>query len=329
AAALATADTATQAEALPVLRQALGAASADERTAAALALAAMRPTLDASDRDVIARLLADPGDSVRAAAARAVGALSATAFHSGAPVGLGALLSDEAWNVRAAAADALGCYGARVSAEDRGALRAALADPDETTRQAAALALAQVDPDGARTLIGELLQAVKTRRAIGALTPLAQRRELEIYAAMERPSWTVVARVSAWLSAETHWATQLGACALIERWRYAPMAARSRLLWLSERASSPAVRAAARMGLRAALAESPDLEPAPPDGISDLRDLPESGPQNEASHTPRALSALKLRAAPDLATPGLAATTLASPAGDLALRLDANEGKTA
>lgn len=258
-AALATMDATGQAEALPALRLSLGAA-ADQRATAALTLAAMRLTLEASDRNTLTRLLGDPDDTVRAAAAQAVGALSATAYRDGPPKALGALLGDPQWRPRAAAAEALGQFGALVSAVDRAALRATLADPDETTRQAAALALARIDKHGANALVGELLAVVKARRATGVLTPLAQRRELEVYAAMERPTWTIVARVASQLDSATEWTVLLDCCALIARWRFALEAARRWLLEQSAQAANHDIRAAARLALRLALADSPDLE---------------------------------------------------------------------
>jgi len=144
--------------------------------------------------------------------------------------------------------------------------------------------------------------------------------------------------VASWLSAGTHWATLLGACALIERWRYAPMAARVQLLWLSERAGSSAVRAAARAALLATLSRSPDLESALSDAIPDLPDQSEAPRSSARDDTPqalRALSAVKPHGAPttsDGARGGAqddASVAIASPAADLASRLDASEGKTA
>lgn len=271
-AALTTLDAEGQAEALPMLTALLVAESAEQRTAGALALAAMRPTLAAPDRDTLTALLTDADDATRAAAARCVGALAKTTFHGEPPMALSALLGDQTWEARAAAAAALGAFGARVNATDRSALRATLADPDETTRQAATRALMQVDAHSAQALMLELVNILKTRQPLKTLAPLAERRELEIYAAMEQPSWPVVMRVTSWLGADTHWATQREAITLLKRWRYAPIAARRRLLTLSEYATSPAIRAAAAAALSVALAQAPDLDQTTRDDAGDAHD---------------------------------------------------------
>ena len=169
------------------------------------------------------------------------------------------MLAASSWQARAAAAEALGHFGAQVSVADRRALQATLADRDETTRYAAALALAQSDPNGVKARVAELLTIARTRRATGPLAALAYRSEAEVYAAMARPTWTVVERVTHWLSEGTSWATQYEALALLGRWRYAPMATRQQMLSLRERASYPVVQRAAQVALQAILTEAADL----------------------------------------------------------------------
>ncbi len=258
--ALATLDNAGRAAALPTLAAWLGAENADQRASAARALAVIHPTLDAADRDALSLLLTDADEAVRAAAAQAVGALSATSYSEGPPTELGSLLADSTWQARAAAAEALGRFGAQVSAADRRALQATLADRDETTRHAATLALAQIAPNGVKARVAELLTIARTRRPTGPLAALAYRSEAEVYAAMARPTWTVVERVTRWLGEGTSWATQYEALALLGRWRYAPMAARQQMLGLRERASYPVVQRAAQVALQAILTEAADLD---------------------------------------------------------------------
>jgi hypothetical protein len=99
--------------------------------------------------------------------------------------------------------------------------------------------------------------------------PIAQRRELEVYAAMERPNWTTARRMIGWLADGSHWTIQRDALALTLRWRYAPVAARRRLQRLSEDSAYPQLRAAAQ----AAIAAIPDATDLPADSSDIQRDL--------------------------------------------------------
>ena len=271
--ALATLDPAGRARALALLIGWLGAESADQRAMSAQALAVLRPALDAADRDALSLLLSDGDDATRAAAAAAIGALSAVSFSDGPPPALGRLLGDTAWRARAAAAEALGHFGAQVSAEDRGALREALADRDESIRLAATQALARIEPKAASALIPELLAMTRTRRPIGPLAPLTTRAEGDVYAAMTRPTWTTIERVSSWLSDGVPWATQFDAVSLLGRWGYAPMAARRSMLRLRDESRYPIMHLAARAALQAILLEVGDFEPPAASALSDARPL--------------------------------------------------------
>lgn len=309
-AALATLDAAGQADALPALRRSLDATDADERAAAARALAGLGSALDTSDRESLIRLLGAADEAVRAAAAQAIGALSATLFaRSAPPAALGALLADPDWRPRAAATEALGRFGARAGESMRTALWAALADSDETTRQAAALALARIDATGATALLGELLAIIKSRRAADTLAPIGQRRELEAYAALERPSWPVVERVAQWLEPGTHWSVMLASCALIARWHIAPQAALRRLLSLSERAPSLAIRQAARVALRSTLDDSPDFDLTLASEHSDAGRYQRNGDASE----PQPASARLADVAPPIVAPPIIASPAVAP----------------
>lgn len=291
-AALATLDSAGRAAALPTLIGWLGSESADQRAAAALGLAALRPTLDIADQDALCLLLTDADDATRAAAARAVGALSGTVFAGEPPATLSLLLADATWQARAAAAEALGQFGACVNMEDRAALRSALADRDETTRLAATQALGRIDPAAVSALVADLLTMARTQRPSGAHALLVNRYEADVYGAMARPTWSVVARVSQWLDDETSWMLQLDALTAIGRWRYAPMGVRRRLLRLRESSPYPVVRRAASLALQTIMAEVADLDRSTSRRLTDTwsftfdLDLPSPSSESPVAESP-------------------------------------------
>ena len=295
--ALATLDATGRAQALATLSAWLGDTSADRRAVAARALARLRPALDPADRDALSLLLTDADDATRAAAASAVGALSATSFTDGPPPALGQLLGDTAWKTRAAAAEALGRFGAQTSADDRRALREALADRDESIRLAATHALAQVEPEGVAALIAELLTMIRTRRPTGAFAALTARAEGDVYAAMTRPTWTTVARVSGWLTAaDSASALRFDAISLLGRWRYAPMEARRALLRLRDRTRYPMLRLAAHAAFQSILVEVADFDA--PGAQVDARPLLLAGAAHNADDTLASLREASLRPAP-------------------------------
>ncbi|HEX2348595.1 MAG TPA: HEAT repeat domain-containing protein [Ktedonobacterales bacterium] len=295
--ALATLDATGRAQALATLSAWLGDTSADRRAVAARALARLRTALDPADRDALSLLLTDADDATRAAAASAVGALSATSFTDGPPPALGQLLGDTAWKTRAAAAEALGRFGAQTSVDDRRALREALADRDESIRLAATHALAQVEPEGVAALIAELLTMIRTRRPTGAFSALTARAEGDVYAAMTRPTWTTVERVSGWLTAaDTAAELRFDAISLLGRWRYAPMEARRALLRLRDRTRYPMIRLAAHAALQSILVEVADFDA--PGAQVDARLLLLAGAAHNADDTLASLREASLRPAP-------------------------------
>ncbi|MGH2503517.1 MAG: HEAT repeat domain-containing protein, partial [Ktedonobacterales bacterium] len=313
--ALVTLDATGRAKALAELLTWLGAASADRRALAARALAALRPALNPADRDALSLLLTDADDATRAAAATAVGALSATSFTDGPPAALGQLLGDTSWRARAAAAEALGHFGAQTSADDRRALREALADRDEYIRLAATHALALIEPQGVAALIAELLTMTRTRRPTGPFTTLSARAESDVYAAMTRPTWTTMERVSGWLTtADTALATRFDAISLLGRWRYAPMEARRSMLRLRDQTRSPMIRLATHAALQSILVEVADFDL--PGAQVDARPLLIAGAAHNADDALASLREASLRPAPASAPPTVTLAELANESPD-------------
>ena len=108
----------------------------------ALAIATIAEADPARVVPIAAKALEDASDTVRAAAARALGLAKA----AGAGEALaGRLRRDPSWEVRRRAAEALGAIGGDAAGP---ALRDALLDPEPDVRVAAARALAEVDPKG-------------------------------------------------------------------------------------------------------------------------------------------------------------------------------------
>jgi HEAT repeat protein len=182
-----------QEKALPALEALLGRLADDDaevRDQAAWALA----RIGDEARAPLTRALKERPEAVRVGSARALGRMGRAARESAEP--LTAALKDgrAATELRAAAAEALGEIGPETGREALMALAAAVKDAEPAVRRHAALALAQVGPDDART-VPLLIAALKDARAevrtsattaLGRLGPRAQPAVAELVDLLKR-----------------------------------------------------------------------------------------------------------------------------------------------
>jgi HEAT repeat protein len=143
-------------------RQELKSPHASNRRSAAFALGKLGAEGTAFIEDLV-RVLGDKDESVREAAAAALGEIGAIAAAEAALPLTRLLQSDPSATVQRSAAAALGKMGTRAAGEGDTitVLRKALGHQDPRVRQNAAWALGQIGPSGVETAVPDLLKLLK------------------------------------------------------------------------------------------------------------------------------------------------------------------------
>jgi HEAT repeat protein len=149
---------------------------------------------------------------------------------------------------------ALGSGGIRAVPD----LLIALGDQEDAVSRAAANALVAVQVSLPPGLLSDLHDALLSGRARGIFLPFAQRRDLELYAALGGAAHPFLPHLAHLLDAE-HWSVRQRAVQALGEIHLVPVSVRARLLRLRCTDRAPAVRQAASDVLETLLSLDPDL----------------------------------------------------------------------